>query len=148
MRLRLNSTALLLLCGGYGKEKFDEFDLLIAVLFEREKDEEKKVHTCLKKLFYKQLNGGERARRIKYNYVIWKIESRRDENIQVKLPDKEEQVIEFVKPIGSKYSLLGQERVFAVMDGLELYLEQSGNHAIQNTFYNGWKHDHYISNIL
>eukprot|EP00957_Ditylum_brightwellii_P035833 2716124-Ditylum_brightwellii.AAC.1 len=32
------------------------------------------------------------------------------------------------------------------MDGLKLYLEQSGSHATQNAFYNGWKHDHYVSN--
>eukprot|EP00957_Ditylum_brightwellii_P053868 4080884-Ditylum_brightwellii.AAC.1 len=34
------------------------------------------------------------------------------------------------------------------MDGLKLYLEQSGSHAIQNTFYNCWKHDHHASNIF
>eukprot|EP00957_Ditylum_brightwellii_P152448 11605089-Ditylum_brightwellii.AAC.1 len=34
------------------------------------------------------------------------------------------------------------------MDGLKLCLEQSGSHAIQNAFYNGWKHDHYVSNIF
>eukprot|EP00957_Ditylum_brightwellii_P129875 9906484-Ditylum_brightwellii.AAC.1 len=70
-----------------------------------------------------------------------------DSNIQVRLP-VEEQVMECVESIGSKYSLLGKEREFAVMDGLKLYLEQSSSHAIQNAFYNGWKHDHYVSNIF
>eukprot|EP00957_Ditylum_brightwellii_P069586 5285421-Ditylum_brightwellii.AAC.1 len=70
-----------------------------------------------------------------------------DSNIQARLP-AEEQVVEYVESIGSKYSLLGKERVFATMDGLKLYLEQSGSHAIQNTFYNVWKHVHYVSNIF
>eukprot|EP00957_Ditylum_brightwellii_P192900 14687509-Ditylum_brightwellii.AAC.1 len=34
------------------------------------------------------------------------------------------------------------------MDGLKLHLQQSGYHAIQNAFYNGWKHDLYVSNIF
>eukprot|EP00957_Ditylum_brightwellii_P184939 14084955-Ditylum_brightwellii.AAC.1 len=34
------------------------------------------------------------------------------------------------------------------MDGLKLYLEQSGSHAIQNAFYNDWKHNHYVSNTF
>eukprot|EP00957_Ditylum_brightwellii_P028866 2180842-Ditylum_brightwellii.AAC.1 len=59
-----------------------------------------------------------------------------DSNIQVRLPAKE-QVMEYVESIASKYSLLGEERVFAAADGLKLYLEQSYIHAIQNAFYNG-----------
>ncbi len=30
------------------------------------------------------------------------------------------------------------------MDGLKLYLEQSGDQVIQNMFYNRWTHDHYV----
>eukprot|EP00957_Ditylum_brightwellii_P138323 10542655-Ditylum_brightwellii.AAC.1 len=69
-------------------------------------------------------------------------------NIPAKLPDKEDQVSEFVNAIGLKYSLLYKERVFAAMYRLKLYLEQSGNHVIQNTFNTGWKHDHYMGNIF
>jgi hypothetical protein len=38
--------------------------------------------------------------------------------------------------------------VWAVADGLKLYLEQAGDVVIQNIFYNGWQHDHYVSNVL
>ena len=34
------------------------------------------------------------------------------------------------------------------MDGLKLILEQSGDCVMQNMFYNGWTHDHYISSVL
>ena len=34
------------------------------------------------------------------------------------------------------------------MDGLKLYLEQSSNIVIQNMFYNGWTHDHYVSSVI
>eukprot|EP00957_Ditylum_brightwellii_P000415 32025-Ditylum_brightwellii.AAC.1 len=70
-----------------------------------------------------------------------------DSNIQVRLP-AEAQVMEYVESIGLKYSLLGEERVFVAMDGLKLYVEQSGSHTIEYAFYNCWKHDHYVSNIF
>eukprot|EP00957_Ditylum_brightwellii_P114750 8750114-Ditylum_brightwellii.AAC.1 len=60
-----------------------------------------------------------------YNFLIEEVSTfgkvvlleclKSNENIQVRLSDKEE-----------------QERVFVAMDELKLYLEQSGNHAIQN----------------
>jgi hypothetical protein len=34
------------------------------------------------------------------------------------------------------------------VDGLKLYLQQSGSWVIQHIFYNGWKHDHYVGNVL
>lgn len=34
--------------------------------------------------------------------------------------------------------------VYAVADRLKLYLEQSSDAVIQNMFYNGWTHDHYV----
>ena len=34
------------------------------------------------------------------------------------------------------------------MDGLALLLEQAGDPDEQNMFYNGWKHDHYVTNIF
>lgn len=46
----------------------------------------------------------------------------------------------------TKYSML--KDVYCVADGLKLYLEQSGDYIIQNMFYNGWKHDHYVSNVF
>ena len=34
------------------------------------------------------------------------------------------------------------------MDGLKLYIQKSPFSNEQNNFYNGWTHDHYVSNIL
>jgi len=38
--------------------------------------------------------------------------------------------------------------VWFVMDGVKLYLEASGSGEIQERFYNGWMHDHYVSNLF
>jgi len=35
--------------------------------------------------------------------------------------------------------------VWCTMDGLKITLEQSSDALIQKHFYNGWKHDHYVS---
>ncbi len=37
---------------------------------------------------------------------------------------------------------------WATMDGLKLYLQQSGNTVIQEQFYNGWTHDHYVTSVF
>ena len=34
------------------------------------------------------------------------------------------------------------------MDGLKVTLEQSGDALIQERFYNGWTHDHYVTLVL
>ena len=52
----------------------------------------------------------------------------------------------FKNAFSSKYSML--KKLFCVADGLKLYLEQSGNYIIQNMFYNGWTHNHYVSNVF
>jgi hypothetical protein len=38
--------------------------------------------------------------------------------------------------------------VWLTMDGLKVYLQQSPDFHVQNRFYNGWTHDHYITNVL
>ena len=38
--------------------------------------------------------------------------------------------------------------VWCIMNGLKLTLEQSGDALIQERFYNGWTHDHYVSSVL
>ncbi|KAE8953055.1 hypothetical protein PR003_g35126 [Phytophthora rubi] len=64
-----------------------------------------------------------------------------DINAHVRLPDPVD--IEGLQDsISSKYPLLGS--VYAVMDGLKLRLQASGLSEIQNMFYNGWTHDHYV----
>jgi hypothetical protein len=34
------------------------------------------------------------------------------------------------------------------MDGLKLMLEQSGDAVIQEEYYNGWTHNHYVPSML
>ncbi|KAE8899767.1 hypothetical protein PF005_g22125 [Phytophthora fragariae] len=68
-----------------------------------------------------------------------------DINAHVRLPDPVD-VEGLQDSISSKYPLLGS--VYAVMDGLKLRLQASGRSEIQNMFYNGWTHDHYVSNVF
>lgn len=68
-----------------------------------------------------------------------------DVNAGVKMPTDEE-IGMFQESFLAKYSSLGE--IYAVADGLKLYLQQSGDVIIQNMFYNGWTHDHYISNVF
>ncbi len=37
---------------------------------------------------------------------------------------------------------------WATMDGLKLYLQTAGNAYIQEWYYNGWMHDHYVTSIF
>jgi hypothetical protein len=37
---------------------------------------------------------------------------------------------------------------FGFIDGLKLPVEDSSDQDVENAMYNGWLHDHYISNIL
>lgn len=69
----------------------------------------------------------------------------KDDSARVKMPSNEE--IELFKgKIREKYSML--DDVYAVADGLKLQLEQSGDTVIQEMFYNGWTHDHYVGNVF
>ena len=38
--------------------------------------------------------------------------------------------------------------VWCTMDGLKLTLQRSGDNTVQNMFYNGWTHDHYVTSVL
>jgi hypothetical protein len=38
--------------------------------------------------------------------------------------------------------------VWCTMDGLKLMLQQAGSPNAQNNYYNGWTHDHYVSNVF
>lgn len=69
----------------------------------------------------------------------------RDQHAAVRMPTQDE-IKAFQDAIAAKYSML--EDVYAVADGLKLYLEQAGDNVIQNMFYNGWTHDHYVGNVF
>jgi hypothetical protein len=56
------------------------------------------------------------------------------------------EIEEFKRIIVDRYPTLVD--VFYVMDGLKLPLEASGRYRMQECFYNGWTHDHYVSNVF
>ena len=52
----------------------------------------------------------------------------------------------FKEAITAKHSLLVD--CYCMVDGLKLYLQQARDSVIQSHFYNGWKHDHFMTNIF
>jgi hypothetical protein len=70
-------------------------------------------------------------------------------NARVKMPNGEE-IASFCQAISVKYPSL--TNVWGSMDGLKLYLQQAGRQHgkgdVQNYFYNGWTHDHYVTNLF
>lgn len=70
---------------------------------------------------------------------------RDDPLAKVMLPTEHE-IWQFEEAIVLKYPAL--ERCWGAMDGLKLRLEKAGDEGTQNNFYNGWTHDHYISNLF
>ena len=67
------------------------------------------------------------------------------ENAAVRLPTHEK-IQAYKNAIRRKYPAL--DDCYAVCDGLKLMLQQAGDHLIQNRFYNGWTHDHYMTNLF
>jgi hypothetical protein len=70
---------------------------------------------------------------------------RTNELAVVALPTAEE-LQGFVAAVTRKYPAL--QNCWGAMDGLKIRLECAGNSQMQNLFYNGWTHDHYISNLF
>ena len=68
-----------------------------------------------------------------------------DPKSEVHMPDAAEIAL-FKEAITAKHSLLVD--CYCMVDGLKLYLQQAGDSVIQSRFYNGWKHDHYVTNIF
>ena len=68
-----------------------------------------------------------------------------DPKSDVRMPDAAE-IAMFKEAIVAKHSLLVD--CYCMVDGLKLYLQQSGDSVIQSRFYNGWKHDHFVTNIF
>ena len=64
---------------------------------------------------------------------------------EVCMPDAAEIAL-FKEAITVKHILLVD--CYCMVDGLKLYLQQAGDSIIQSCFYNGWKHDHYVTNIF
>ncbi len=64
---------------------------------------------------------------------------------QVCLPSPEE-ISKYKAAFGEQHPLLHD--CWATIDGLKLYFQQSGNTEIQEQFYNGWTHDHYVTSVF
>ena len=64
---------------------------------------------------------------------------------KVQLPTEQE-IRAFETTINNKFNLL--HNVWGAMDGVKLLIEQTGHGDEQNNFYNGWTHDHYVTNLL
>jgi hypothetical protein len=59
---------------------------------------------------------------------------------------RDETFNEFTRHIVERHHRLFS--VFGFIDGLKLPVEEPSDQDIENAMYNGWLHDHYISNIL
>ena len=68
-----------------------------------------------------------------------------DPRAAVQIPSSEK-IEEYKAMVRSRHTFLPD--VWCTMDGLKLTLEQSGDAIIQERFYNGWTHDHYVSSVL
>ena len=69
----------------------------------------------------------------------------RDKRSKVEMPTREE-VDKYSSIVEDAYPSL--TRVWGAMDGLKVLIEASTDDSIQRRFYNGWTHDHYITNIF
>jgi DDE superfamily endonuclease len=63
----------------------------------------------------------------------------------IRIPDVDT-IMKYQQVIQNRHPNL--QGVWCTMDGLKLYLQQAGEASIQNNFYNGWTHDHYVSNVI
>jgi hypothetical protein len=70
---------------------------------------------------------------------------RNDQRASVQIPSSEK-IEEYKEMVKNRHPFLTD--VWCTMDGLKITLEQSGDALIQERFYNGWTHDHYVSSVL
>ena len=68
-----------------------------------------------------------------------------DPKSEVRMADVAEIAL-FKEAITAKHSLLVD--CYCMVDGLKLYLQQAGDSVIQSRFYNGWKHNHFVTNLF
>ena len=57
-----------------------------------------------------------------------------------------EQVKEYARMAFDKYP--SSTNLLWTLDGLKVMLEVAGEDAVQNKYYNGWKRNHFISNLF
>jgi hypothetical protein len=64
---------------------------------------------------------------------------------KVQIPSTKK-IEEYVQMVNRQHPYLLD--VWCTMDGLKLMFEKSGNALIQEQFYNGWTHDHYVTSVM
>ena len=64
---------------------------------------------------------------------------------QVKIPSSDK-IAEYKEMVYNRHPNLHD--VWCTMDGLKITLEQSGDALVQEQYYNGWTHDHYVSSVI
>ena len=67
------------------------------------------------------------------------------EDAAIQMPS-EAKLRDYVGSIGSKYRHL--DDVAYVGDGLKVLIQKAGDNLVQNAFYNGWKCDHFVTNLF
>jgi len=70
---------------------------------------------------------------------------RNDPRASVQVPSSEK-IAEYKEMVSNRHPYLTD--VWCTMDGLKLTLQQSGDAVIQERYYNGWTHDHYVSSVI
>jgi hypothetical protein len=70
---------------------------------------------------------------------------RNDPRASVQVPSSEK-IAEYKEMVSNRHPYLTD--VWCTMDGLKLTLQQSGDTVIQERYYNGWTHDHYVSSVI
>ena len=70
---------------------------------------------------------------------------RNEQQAHVQIPSSEK-IEEYKDMVRNRHPFLTD--VWCTMDGFKITLEQSGDALIQECFYNGWTHDHYVSFVL
>ena len=64
--------------------------------------------------------------------------------VQVSFPTEDEIQL-YTAAISARYLIL--TNIWDAVDGIKMLLQESGIWIVQNMFFNGWKHGHYISSI-
>jgi hypothetical protein len=70
---------------------------------------------------------------------------RNNEHSRPSMP-RDNKIAGFICATSTKYPAL--TNCWGAIDGLKLQLQRSGNNKIQNLFFNGWTHDHYVCNLF
>ena len=68
-----------------------------------------------------------------------------DEDAKLEQPSPE-QIEIFRNTIAEKYPVL--QNVWGAIDGLKLHVQESSNYYLQNQFFNGWTHGHYVNSLF